>query len=174
MGDRASRTRSVQEEAMTAEGFATCLWFDRQAEEAARYYVSVFKDSSLGRITHYPDDADRGGEVLTVDFTANGQQFVALNGGPEFTFNEAVSFQIICDDQEEIDHYWARLTEDGGQPGPCGWLKDRYGLSWQVVPKALLEMVASEDRESSARAVKAMMGMGKLDLAALEAAYAGR
>lgn len=159
---------------MTADGFVTCLWFDDQAEEAAHFYVSVFKNSSLGRVTHYLEDSPRpAGSVLTVDFTANGQKFVALNGGPEFTFTEAISFQILCDDQEEVDHYWTKLTENGGEPGPCGWLKDRYGVSWQVVPKVLLDMVASTDQDSSSRAMKAMMAMGKLDIAALEKAYAG-
>ncbi|MFE2266255.1 VOC family protein [Streptomyces griseosporeus] len=159
---------------MTADGFVTCLWFDDQAEEAAHYYVSIFKNSSLGKVTHYLEGAPRpAGSVLTVDFTANGQKFVALNGGPEFTFNEAISFQILCDDQQEVDHYWTKLTENGGEPGPCGWLKDRYGVSWQVVPKVLLDMVASTDHASSTRAMNAMMAMGKLDIAALEKAYAG-
>lgn len=113
------------------------------------------------------------GTVLTVDFTANGQDFVALNGGPEFKFTEAVSFQVFCADQEEIDYYWAKLTENGGEPGPCGWLKDRYGLSWQVVPEGLADMVADPDPEKAARVTKAFMAMGKFDLAALEKAYAG-
>ncbi|MFF3737047.1 VOC family protein [Streptomyces sp. NPDC002566] len=158
---------------MTTDGFTTCLWFDGQAEEAAHHYVSIFENSGVGRVTRY-SEAGPGvpGTVLTVEFTANGQKFVALNGGPEFTFNEAVSFQIDCADQAEIDHYWSRLLEGGGEPGPCGWLKDKYGLSWQVVPRRLLEMIDGPG-ENAARAMKAMFTMGKLDIAALEKAYAG-
>ncbi|MFF4055121.1 VOC family protein [Streptomyces sp. NPDC001668] len=159
---------------MASRPFTTCLWFDGQAEEAAHYYVSVFKDSTLGRVTHYPEGAMQpAGTVLTVDFTANGQDFVALNGGPQFKFTEAVSFQILCADQEEIDYYWTRLTEGGGEPGPCGWLKDRYGLSWQVVPEGLADMVGDPDPEKAARVTKAFMAMSKFDVAALEKAYAG-
>ncbi|KUN23547.1 MULTISPECIES: VOC family protein [Streptomyces] len=159
---------------MTTAGFTTCLWFDGQAEEAAHHYVSVFKDAALGRVVRWPEGGPGpAGAVLTAEFTANGQKFVALNGGPEFTFNEAVSFQILCSDQQEIDHYWTKLTENGGEGGPCGWLKDKYGVSWQVVYAPLLDMVADPDPEKAARATKAMMGMGKLDAAALEEAYAG-
>ncbi|MFF7385142.1 VOC family protein [Streptomyces griseoluteus] len=159
---------------MSHGGFTTCLWFDGQAEEAAHYYVSVFKDSRIGRITHWSEAGPgEAGTVLTVEFTANGQKFVALNGGPEFTFSEAVSFMILCADQREIDHYWTRLTEDGGEGGPCGWLKDKYGVSWQVCPERLLEMTDDPDPQKAARAFGAMMKMGKLDLAALEKAYAG-
>ncbi|GGZ96538.1 VOC family protein [Streptomyces echinoruber] len=159
---------------MTDDGFTTCLWFDGQAEEAAHYYVSVFKNSRIGRVTR-STEAGPGpaGSALTVEFVANGQKFVALNGGPEFTFNEAISFQIHCDGQEEVDHYWARLTEGGGQPGPCGWLKDRYGVSWQVVHKRLFDLVGDPDQEKAARATRAMLAMGKLDIAALEKAHAG-
>ncbi|NEY35403.1 VOC family protein [Streptomyces sp. PRKS01-65] len=159
---------------MTTGGFTTCLWFDGQAEEAAAHYVSIFKDSGIGRTVRYTEAGPGpAGQVVTVDFVANGQRFVALNGGPEFTFTEAVSFQIECDDQEEVDYYWSRLTEDGGQPGPCGWLKDKYGVSWQVVPKRLIEMISDPDQEKASRATKAMLAMGKLDIAALEQAYAG-
>ncbi|MEU5364124.1 VOC family protein [Streptomyces sp. NPDC005925] len=159
---------------MTTDGFTTCLWFDDQAEEAAHYYVSLFKNSGIGSTTHYGEGAPRpAGSVLTVEFTANGQRFVALNGGPEFTFNEAVSFQILCPDQKEVDFYWSRLTEDGGTPGPCGWLKDKYGLSWQVVPTRLMEMIGDPDPQKASRATGAMMSMGKLDIAELERAYAG-
>ncbi|MEU6406618.1 VOC family protein [Streptomyces sp. NPDC046985] len=159
---------------MATEGFTTCLWFDGQAEEAAHYYVSVFKDSGVGRVTR-SHEAGPGpaGSVVVVEFTANGQRFVALNGGPQFQFNEAVSFQIHCADQAEVDHYWAKLTEDGGQPGPCGWLKDKYGVSWQVVPDALIEMISDPDGEKAGRATQAMMAMGKLDIAELRKAYAG-
>ncbi|MFC8404031.1 VOC family protein [Streptomyces griseoincarnatus] len=159
---------------MDTDGFTTCLWFDGQAEEAAQFYVSVFDDSKLGDVVRNtgatPGEA---GSVLTVEFTANGQKFVALNGGPEFTFNEAISFQLDCDDQAEIDHYWEKLVEGGGEHGPCGWLKDRYGVSWQVNAKRLTQMIGDPDREKADRALKAMMTMGKLDIAELERAYAG-
>lgn len=164
----------AQEVLMTTDGFTTCLWFDGQAEEAAEFYVSVFKNSSIGRVSHYTDAGlGQTGSVLTVEFTANGQKFVALNGGPQFKFNEAVSFQILCADQEEIDYYWTRLTENGGEGGPCGWLKDRFGVSWQVVYGRLADMIHDPDREKVDRATKAMMAMGKLDVAALDKAYAG-
>ncbi|GAA2251787.1 VOC family protein [Streptomyces ruber] len=163
---------------MTAYGFTTCLWFDGQAEEAAAHYVSIFKNSRLGHVTRYTGDAPgdapaaRAGSVMTVEFEADGQKFVALDGGPQFTFSEAVSFQIHCADQDEVDHYWNRLTE-GGEPGPCGWLKDRYGVSWQVVPVRFLEMVKDTDTEKVARVTRAMYSMSKLDLPVLERAYAG-
>jgi predicted 3-demethylubiquinone-9 3-methyltransferase (glyoxalase superfamily) len=158
---------------MTTDGFTTCLWFDGQAEEAAHYYVSVFKNSGIQRIGRYTEAGPGpAGAVLIVEFTANGQKFVALNGGPQFTFDEAISFQIHCADQEEVDHYWDRLTE-GGEPGPCGWLKDRYGLSWQVVPTRLIDMISDPDPDRAARATRAMLSMGKFDLATLEREFAG-
>ncbi|NMO33347.1 VOC family protein [Streptomyces sp. GMY01] len=159
---------------MAGEGFTTCLWFDGQAEEAARYYVSVFDKSSIDRISH-STEAGPGpaGSVLAVDFTANGQRFMALNGGPQFTFSEAISFRVDCADQAEVDHYWATLTADGGEGGPCGWLKDKYGVSWQIVPTALLDMITDPDAGKASRTLRAMLAMGKLDLAALESAYAG-
>jgi predicted 3-demethylubiquinone-9 3-methyltransferase (glyoxalase superfamily) len=160
---------------MSTDGFTTCLWFDGDAEDAAHFYVSVFENSGIGAVTRYPEGAPQpAGSVLTVEFTANGQKFVGLNGGPQFTFNEAVSFQITCDDQEEVDHYWSRLTEGGGEDGPCGWLKDRFGVSWQVVPRRLEEMFQDPDPAKVARANQAMMSMRKLDIAALERAYAGQ
>jgi predicted 3-demethylubiquinone-9 3-methyltransferase (glyoxalase superfamily) len=164
----------LQEVLMTTDGFTTYLWFDGQAEEAAHHYVSIFKNSSVGRIGRY-SEAGPGpaGSVVTVEFTANGQRFVALNGGPEFTFNEAISFQIDCADQEEVDYYWNKLIEGGGRPGACGWLKDKYGVSWQVVPTELTEMITDPDQEKAARATRAMLSMGKLDIAALEKAYDG-
>ncbi|MGW0841613.1 VOC family protein [Streptomyces sp. NPDC002787] len=159
---------------MSSDGFTTCLWFDGQAEEAAAHYVSIFKNSRIGRVTHYGEGAPQpAGSVLTVEFVANGQQFVALNGGPEFNFTEAISFQILCDDQDEVDHYWSRLTEGGGEGGPCGWLKDKFGVSWQVVPNGLIDMISDPDPQKAARATAAMMSMGKLDIAALQKAYAG-
>ncbi|MER5224937.1 VOC family protein [Streptomyces flaveus] len=159
---------------MTTDGFTTCLWFDGQAEEAADFYVSVFKNSKLGRILRYTKAGPGpAGTVVTVEFVANGQKFVALNGGPEFKFNEAVSFEIRCDDQDEVDFYWNKLTEGGGQEGPCGWLKDRFGVSWQVVPSRLLELIGDADEERAARAMEAMMKMSKLDIATLEKAAVG-
>ena len=159
---------------MTTDGFTTCLWFDGQAEDAAHYYVSIFKNSRIGRIGRYTEAGPGpAGSVLAVEFVANGQKFVALNGGPEFTFDEAISFQIFCEDQEEVDHYWNKLTEGGGEGGPCGWLKDKYGLSWQVVPAKLIDMVSDSDAEKATRTTRAMLQMSKLDIAVLEKAYAG-
>ncbi|MEW2295538.1 VOC family protein [Streptomyces sp. NPDC006743] len=159
---------------MATQGFTTCLWFDGTAEEAAHYYVSVFKNSSIGRIGR-SNEAGPGpaGSVVTVEFTADGHRFLALNGGPQFTFNESISFQIHCADQREVDHYWTRLTDDGGEPGPCGWLKDKYGVSWQVVPDELIDMITDPDQEKAARTTRAMLSMGKLDIAALKRAHAG-
>ncbi|MGC5040578.1 VOC family protein [Streptomyces sp. DT190] len=159
---------------MATDGFTTCLWFDGQAEEAAHHYVSIFKNSGIGKVARYPEGARQpAGSVMTVEFTANGHRFLGLNGGPQFRFNEAVSFVISCADQEEIDYYWTRLTEDGGEPGPCGWLKDRYGVSWQVVPDRLDEMLTDADPRTAARVTEAFMAMGKFDIDALERAYAG-
>ena len=149
------------------------LWFDMQAEEAAAFYTSVFDNSRIVHITHYTEAGPRpAGTVMTVAFELDGQRFVAINGGPEFTFDEAVSFQVACETQEEVDAYWERLSE-GGQEGPCGWLKDRYGLSWQVTPAGLEELLADPDPQRARRAMQAMLGMGKLDLAALRAAADG-
>ncbi|GAA2235856.1 MULTISPECIES: VOC family protein [Streptomyces] len=159
---------------MTTDGFTTCLWFDGQAEEAAHFYVSVFKNSSIGKIARYPEGAPQpAGSVMTVEFTANGHRFLGLNGGPEFRFSEAVSFMIFCENQEEIDYYWTRLTENGGEPGPCGWLKDRFGVSWQVVPDRLDAMITDPDPAKAARVTQAFMAMSKFDIAALDKAYAG-
>ncbi|MFE4750831.1 VOC family protein [Streptomyces mirabilis] len=159
---------------MSADGFTTCLWFDGQAEEAAHYYVSIFKSSRLGRIARFSEsEHGTAGSVMAVDFVANGQKFVALNGGPQFTFDEAISFQIHCDDQEEVDHYWNKFVEDGGEAGPCGWVKDKYGLSWQVVPSRLIDLISDPDTEKAARTAQAMYKMSKLDIAVLEKAYAG-
>ncbi|WP_028934116.1 VOC family protein [Pseudonocardia spinosispora] len=153
---------------MTDTAFTTCLWFDTQAEEAVGFYVSVFKNSSVGRVLRQ-GEADT---VLTVEFELNGQKFVALNGGPMFTFNEAVSFQIPCADQDEVDHYWSRLI-DGGQASACGWLKDRFGVSWQVVPTQLIDMHHDPDPEKARRVMETMLTMVKLDIAPLVAAYEG-
>jgi predicted 3-demethylubiquinone-9 3-methyltransferase (glyoxalase superfamily) len=149
------------------------LWFDTEAEEAADFYVSVFKNSRIVTVTHYTEAGPRpAGTVLTVEFELDGQRFVGINGGPEFTFDEAVSFQINCADQAEIDYYWDRLTE-GGEESQCGWLKDKFGLSWQVVPTGMEELFADADKERARRAMEAMFTMRKLDIAALQRAADG-
>jgi predicted 3-demethylubiquinone-9 3-methyltransferase (glyoxalase superfamily) len=146
------------------------LWFDGQAEQAAEFYCSVFPNSRVVTVARYTDAGPGpAGSVMTVEFELDGDRFVGINGGPEFTFSEAVSFQITCADQEEIDRYWAALT-DGGEEGPCGWLKDRFGLSWQVVPTGMDELFSDPDSGRARRAMEAMFGMKKLDLAALRAA----
>jgi predicted 3-demethylubiquinone-9 3-methyltransferase (glyoxalase superfamily) len=149
-----------------------CLWFDGKAEEAARFYTSLLPGSSVDQVWRSPADTPSGpaGMVLTVDFTLNGQHFQGLNGGPEFSFNEAVSFVIECEDQDEVDRLWDALTADGGEPGPCGWLKDRFGLSWQIVPRQLNELVGDPDPERARRAMEAMLKMGKIDIAELQKA----
>ena len=158
---------------MTGRAFTTCLWFDREGEEAANFYTSVFKDSRMGSVSRYNEAGPRpAGTAITVEFELNGQKFVALNGGPEFTFTEAISFQIPCADQEEVDYYWNMLSE-GGEAGDCGWLKDKYGLSWQVIPTALFELIGDPDPAKAQRATQAMLSMKKLDIAALRAAQAG-
>src|SRR3954452_22260864 len=150
----------------------TCLWFDTQGEDAARFYTSVFPNSKLGEITRYGSAGPRAaGTVMTVGFELDGVPFVALNGGPDFTFTEAISFQVMCTDQEEVDRYWEALS-DGGQKGPCGWLTDRFGVSWQVVPEALPRLLADPDPEKSQRVMATMMKMGKLEIDALERAAA--
>ena len=146
-----------------------CLWFDTEGEEAANFYVSVFPDSRILDVTPYPGDGPRGGTTMTVLFELRGQQFTALNGGQEFTISEAISFQIPCDSQEEVDHYWDTLAE-GGEEGPCGWVKDRFGVSWQVFPKRLIELISDSDPEVARRSMDAMMKMGKIDLATIEEA----
>ncbi len=155
---------------MATQGFTTCLWFDGQAEEAANHYISIFENSKLGNIGRYTEAGPGpAGSVLAVEFELNGQKFVGLNGGPEFTFNEAISFQIHCEDQDEVDYYWSKLSE-GGEEGPCGWLKDRYGVSWQIIPTRLDELVNDPDPEKSQRAMRAMLDMKKIDIATLEEA----
>jgi predicted 3-demethylubiquinone-9 3-methyltransferase (glyoxalase superfamily) len=154
-----------------------CLWFDKKAEVAAKLYVSIFPDSKLGRIARYSNEGQeihgkKPDSVLTVEFEINRQQFVALNGGPMFKFNEAVSLQVPCGSQEEIDYYWKKLG-DGGEEGPCGWLKDRFGLSWQVYPAVMIDMLVDPDRAKVDRVTKAYMKMKKFDLAAIERAFRG-
>ena len=148
-----------------------CLWFDGQAEEAAKFYVSIFPNSKIGRISRY-GDAGPGpkGSVMTVAFTLDGQEFLGLNGGPQFKFTEAVSFTVYCDTQKEVDSYWTKLTAGGGKEVQCGWVKDRFGLSWQIVPSVLPKLVADKDPKKVERVMRSMLGMKKLDIAALKAA----
>ena len=149
------------------------LWFDTEAEEAAEFYCSVFEKSRIVGKTHYPENAPReAGMVMTVDFELNGQRYTGINGGPDFKFDEAVSFLISCEDQDEVDYYWEKLSE-GGSEGPCGWLKDRYGLSWQVVPNGMDELFADSDPKRAQRAMEAMLKMSKLDIAELRRAADG-
>ncbi len=147
-----------------------CLWFDGQAEQAARHYTAIFPNSAITATTRFgPDSPGPEGSVLTVDFALDGEPFVALNGGPQFAFTEAVSFQVPCADQDEVDHYWDRLS-DGGEPGQCGWLKDRFGVSWQVIPTELPALLGDPDPDRAQRAMQAMLAMGKLDVAAMREA----
>ncbi len=146
------------------------LWFDTQGQEAAEFYVSVFPNSKIKTVTQYTEAGPRpAGTVMTVDFVLDGEDFTAINGGPEFTFDEAISLAINCADQDEVDYYWDKLSA-GGEEGPCGWLKDRYGLSWQVVPAGIEELFTDPDQGRATRAMKAMLGMKKLDVAELYAA----
>jgi predicted 3-demethylubiquinone-9 3-methyltransferase (glyoxalase superfamily) len=155
-----------------------CLWFDTQAEEAAKFYTSIFKNSRIGRITRYGKEGHEihgrpEGSVLTVEFELNGQPFTALNGGPVFKFNEAVSFQVSCETQQELDYYWEKLSAGGDKNAQqCGWLKDHYGVSWQVVPAALAAMLQDKDSRKSEHVMKELLQMKKLDIARLEQAYA--
>ncbi len=154
---------------------APCLWFDGNAEEAAHFYAGVFPDSRVKRVHTAPGDypAGKAGDVLTVEFTVLGMDFLGLNAGAHFTFNAAVSFQVYTDDQEETDRYWNAITGDGGEPGSCGWCKDKFGLSWQVVPRRLLEITTDADKERARRGMEAMMKMQKIDIAAIEHAALG-
>jgi predicted 3-demethylubiquinone-9 3-methyltransferase (glyoxalase superfamily) len=154
-----------------------CLWFAAEAEEAATFYVSIFEDSAIGAVSRYGSEGkdvhgQSEGTVMTVSFRLRGQEFTALNGGPSFKFNEAISFQVSCETQAEVDHFWNRLTE-GGEPSQCGWLKDRFGVSWQVIPTALGRLLGDKDRQKAGRAMNAMLKMQKIDIAALEKAHAG-
>lgn len=158
-----------------SQQISPCLWFDGQAEEAATYYVSVFDNS---RIVSVQRNGEAGpgepGTAMVVEFELNGQRFTALNGGPQFTFTEAISFQVSCRDQTEVDDRWAKLTAEGGEPGQCGWLKDRWGLSWQIIPTALPELLGDADPERAGRVMTAMLSMQKIDIQGLRDAYEGR
>src|SRR5438093_11689104 len=153
------------------------LWFDDQAEEAAKFYPSIFKNSKIGRTLLYSEEAAKAsgqppGSVLTIEFEIEGQKFVALNGGPAFKFNESISFVVNCETQEEVDYFWQKLTADGGNESQCGWLKDKFGVSWQVVPTVLIEMLQDKDPEKAEQVMKAMLQMQKIDINKLKADYA--
>jgi predicted 3-demethylubiquinone-9 3-methyltransferase (glyoxalase superfamily) len=154
------------------EKIAPCLWFDTEGEEAARFYTSVFPNSRIIDVAHYGEAGPRPeGMVMAVSFELDGLKFVALNGGPEFTFDEAISFQVSCETQEEVDAFWSKLGE-GGEEGPCGWLKDKFGVSWQILPTRLIELLGDPDREKSQRVMRAMLSMRKIELEPLERAAA--
>jgi predicted 3-demethylubiquinone-9 3-methyltransferase (glyoxalase superfamily) len=162
---------------MSAKSIKPCLWFDTEGEDAAKHYVSIFKNAKILNVSRYGNEGKEihgkdAGTVMAVEFEIQGITFVALNGGPHFKFSEAVSFQIHCDTQDEVDHFWSKLSE-GGSEGPCGWLKDKFGLSWQVVPSALITMLQDKNAAKSQRTMKAMLQMKKMDIAALERAHAG-
>ena len=164
--------------AKVTQRVSVCLWFDGQAEEAARFYTKIFKNSSIGDVARYDEEVSRvAGQpkesVMTVKFTLDGQEFMGLNGGPMFKFNEAISLVVACEDQAELDHFWTRLSE-GGEEVQCGWLKDKFGVSWQVVPAILEDMMKDKDPAKSSRVMAAIMKMKKLDIPTLERAYAGR
>jgi predicted 3-demethylubiquinone-9 3-methyltransferase (glyoxalase superfamily) len=154
---------------------APCLWFDGNAEEAAKFYTSVFPDSRVDKVVRAPADnpSTRAGDVLTVEFTISGSKYIGLNGGPEFPFTEAISLYVDCKDQAETDHYWDALMQGGGSPSVCGWLKDRFGVSWQVIPRQLNELLESPDRAAAARAMEAMLKMVKIEVATLREAFEG-
>jgi predicted 3-demethylubiquinone-9 3-methyltransferase (glyoxalase superfamily) len=157
------------------------LWFKDNAEEAAKFYTSIFKNSKIGRILRYSEEVAKvsqsgqpAGSVLTIEFEIEGQKFVALNGGPEFKFNESISFVVNCETQKEVDYFWEKLTADGGEESQCGWLRDKFGVSWQVTPTVLIDMLHDKDSEKAQRAMKAMLQMQKIDIEKLKAAYRGK
>jgi predicted 3-demethylubiquinone-9 3-methyltransferase (glyoxalase superfamily) len=155
------------------------LWFDDQAEEAAKFYTSIFKNSKVGKITRYGESGEKAagrptGSVMTVEFELEGQKFTALNGGPVFKFNESISFVVNCETQEEVDYFWEKLTADGGEEIECGWLKDKFGVFWQVVPTVLIEMLQDKDEAKAERVMKAMLQMHKLDIKTLKDAFEGK
>ena len=157
----------------------TFLWFDNNAEEAVNFYVSIFKNSKVVNITRYNDASAKAagrpeGSVMTLEFQLEGQNFVAINAGPHFKFTEAISFVVDCGSQEEVDYFWEKLTADGGQESQCGWLKDKYGLSWQITPRVLIEMIGDKDPQKAQRVMQAMLQMKKIDIATLKRAYEGK
>ena len=154
------------------------LWFDNNAEEAVNFYVSIFKNSKVGKVTRYNEASSKAagrpeGSVMTMEFQLEGQSFTAINGGPHFKFTEAISFVVDCETQEEVDYFWNKLTADGGQESQCAWLKDKYGLSWQIVPRVLIEMIGDKDPQKAQRVMEAMLQMKKIDIATLQQAYDG-
>jgi len=156
-----------------------CLWFDSEAEDAAKFYCSIFENSKIEQVSRYVDAGQeihgkKAGSVMVVAFNLEGQKFVALNGGPQFTFDEAISFQISCRTQKEVDYFWSKLTAEGGKEGPCGWLKDKFGLSWQVVPTSLIDMMLEKDASKVARVTNAFLKMKKFDIEALKRAFDGK
>ena len=164
--------------ALSKHPITPCLWFDTEAEDAAKLYVSIFPNSKIDTVSRFPDAGQDvhgkpAGSVMVVAFELDGQPFTALNGGPQFKHSEAVSFQVMCETQGDVDHYWNALTANGGQEGPCGWLKDKFGVSWQVVPAAIPRMMSDPDPAKPARVMQAFMQMKKMDIAALERAYRG-
>ena len=155
------------------------LWFDNQAEEAVKFYTSIFKDSKIGKITRYGEAGEKvagrpSGSVMTIEFEVEGQKFTALNGGPQFKFNESISFVVNCGTQEEVDYFWEKLTANGGEESQCGWLKDKFGVSWQIVPTVLIDMLHDKDSRKSEHVMQAMLQMQKIDIKKLKAAYAGK
>ena len=165
--------------AIAKQKITPCLWFDTQAEDAAKFYVGIFKNSRIKSVSRFPDagkeiHGKEAGSVMVVDFEIEGQTFTALNGGPQFTFDEAVSFQVVCETQAEVDYYWSKLTSEGGAEGPCGWLKDKFKLSWQVVPSIVPQLMTSGDAEGAKRVMNAFMKMKKLDIAMIQHAYDGK
>jgi predicted 3-demethylubiquinone-9 3-methyltransferase (glyoxalase superfamily) len=155
------------------------LWFDDQAEEAVKFYTSIFKNSKVGRVLRYDEASSKAagrpvGSVLTIEFEIEGQKFTALNGGPEFKFNESISFVVNCDTQKEVDYFWEKLTADGGRESACGWLKDKFGMSWQITPTVLIDMLHDKDAKKAERVMKAMMEMQKIDIKALKEPYGGK
>jgi predicted 3-demethylubiquinone-9 3-methyltransferase (glyoxalase superfamily) len=174
-----NNTRQYQQRSDYIQKITPFLWFDNQAEEAAKFYTSVFKNSKVGRILRYDEASAKAagrpaGSVLTIEFEIGGQKFTALNGGPQFKFNESVSFVVNCKTQEEVDYFWEKLTAGGGQESECGWLKDKFGLSWQVTPTVLIDMLNDKDPKKAERVMKAMMQMQKIEINKLKAAYAGK
>ena len=154
------------------------LWFDNNAEEAVNFYVSIFKNSKVGKVTRYNEASSKAagrpeGSVMTMEFQLEGQSFTAINGGPHFKFTEAISFVVDCETQEEVDYFWNKLTADGGQESQCAWLKDKYGLSWQIVPRVLIEMIGDKDPQKAQRVMEVMLQMKKIDIATLQQAYDG-
>jgi len=167
---RSTRRSDHDEKEDQVKGITACLWFDTEGEEAATFYTSLFPNSRIKDVARYGSAGPRDeGTVMTVSFELDGREFVALNGGPDFTFNEAISFQVSCESQEEVDRYWSALSE-GGEEGPCGWLKDKFGVSWQIVPTWLPELLGDPDREKSQRVMQAMLGMRKIEIDGLERA----